>query len=158
MKDLGQSRKFTIVEFKRNLGLIDADGNEDYSAVGDFRKRVLDVAVRQINEQSDLRVSYEMEGEGGRKRPLKYIIFYVTRQASGELPIEFNDTDIDVRRGNLLHALSELGIKSPEIVRRIVEDRVMTDEVFKFNYQVKNGLVKVKTNPGGLLLKKLGLV
>ena len=61
-------------------------------------------------------------------------------------------------RDSLLHALNELGIKSPEIVRRIVEDKVMTDEVFKFNYQVKNGLIKVKTNPGGLLLKKLGLV
>jgi plasmid replication initiation protein len=157
-KDIGQSKKFLITEFKRNLGLIDAKGNEEYSAVFNFKARVLDVAMRQINEHSDLRISYEMEGEYGRKKPLKYLTFYVTKQASGELPLEFNDPDIDVRHGNLLHALNELGIKSPEIVRRIVEDKVMTDEVFKFNYQVKNGLIEVKTNPGGLLLKKLGLV
>ena len=157
-KDIGQSKRFLITEFKHNLGLIDGKGNEEYPAVKDFRRRVLDTAVKQINQHSDLRVSYALEGESGRKIPLKYITFYVTKQASGELPLEFNDPDIDVRRGNLLHALNELGIKSPEIVRRIVEDKVMTDEVFKFNYQLKNGLVKVKTNPGGLLLKKLGLV
>ena len=157
-KDLGQSKKFPILEFKHNIGLVDAKGNEDYDRIGNFKARVLDLAVKQINEHSDVRISYEMEGERGRKKPLKYITFYVTKQASGELPLEFNDPDIDVRRGNLLHALNELGIKSPEIVRRIVEDKVMTDEVFKFNYQVKNGLIKVKTNPGGLLLKKLGLV
>ena len=131
---------------------------EQYTSNKDFRRRVLDVAERQINEHSDLRVSYELEGEGRRKKPLKYITFYVTQQASGELPLEFNDPDIDVRRGNLLNALHELGIKAPEIVRRIVEDEAMTDQVFKFNYQFKNGQIKVKTNPGGLLLKKLGLV
>lgn len=157
-KDLGQSKRFPILEFKQNMGLADAKGNEDYKAIGDFKKRVLDLAVRQINDQSDLRISYEMEGEGGRKRPLKYITFYVTRQASGELPIEFSDPDIDVRRGNVLNALNELGIKSPDIVRKIVESKEMTDEVFSFNYKFKTGLIKAKTNPGGLLLKKLGLV
>ena len=157
-KDLGQSRKFLILEFKHNIGLVDAKGNEDYKQVYDFKKRVLDVAVKQINEHSDLRISYEMEGEGRRKKPLKYITFYVTKQVSGELPLEFNDPDIDVRRGNLLNALHELGIKAPEFVRRIVEDPSMTDQVFKFQYKVKTGEIKAKTNPGGLLLKKLGLV
>lgn len=157
-KDIGQSKKFPILEFKHNLGMIDAKGNEDYNRIGDFKTRVLDVAVRQINEHSDLRISYEMEGEYGRKKPLKYLTFYVTKQASGELPLEFNDPDIDVRRGNLLSALNELGIKSPEIVRRIVEDEAMTDQVFKFQYKLKTGDIKAKTNPGGLLLKKLGLV
>lgn len=157
-KDLGQSKQFAIAEFKHNLGLIDAKGNEEYVEVHNFKKRVLDVAVKQINEHTDLRVSYEMEGERGRKKPLKYITFYVTRQASGELPLEFSDPEIDVRRGNLLNTLSELGIKSPEIVRKIVENETMAAEVFKFHYQVKTGQVKAKTNPGGLLLKKLGLV
>lgn len=157
-KDLGQSKRFTIIEFKLNLGLIDAKGNEEYDRVANFKARVLDVAVRQINEHSDLRVSYEMEGEARRKKPLKYITFYVTRQASGELPLEFSDPDIDVRHGNLLNALNELGIKSPNIVRKIVESKEITDEVFKFHYQIKTGQVKAKTNPGGLLLKKLGLV
>lgn len=157
-KDLGQSKKFPILEFKHNIGLVDSKGNEDYKQVFDFKKRVLDVAVKQINEYSDLRISYEMEGERGRKKPLKYITFYVTRQASGELPIEFSDPDIDVRHGNLLNALNELGIKSPDIVRKIAESKEMTDEVFSFNYKLKIGQIKAKTNPGGLLLKKLGLV
>lgn len=157
-KDLGQSKQFSIPEFKHNLGLIDARGNEDYKAVHDFKKRVLDVAVQQINQHSDLRVSYEMKGEGARIRPLKYITFYITRQENGELPLEFSDPTIDVRRGNLLIALADLGIKSPDIIRRIAEDKALSDQVFKFNYQIKNGLVNAKTNPAGLLLKKLGLV
>ncbi len=157
-KDIGQSKRLLITELKHNLGLIDAKGNEEYTSIKDFKRRVLSVAMNQINEHTDLRVSYEMEGEGGRKKPLKYITFYVTRQASGELPLEFSDPDIDVRHGNLLNALSELGIKSPDIVRKIVESKEITDDVFKFHYQIKTGQIKAKTNPGGLLLKKLGLV
>ncbi len=157
-KDIGQSRRFAIAEFKRNMGLIDAKGNEEYVAVHNFKKRVLDVAVRQINEHSDLRVSYVMEGEGARKKPLKYLTFYVTRQKTTDPPLEFGDSGGDARRDTLLATLDELGIKSPEIVRQILESEEMISEVFRFSYQLKTGQITAKSNPGGLLLKKLGLV
>ena len=31
----------------------------EYKAMSDFKKRVLDLAVKEINEKSDLKVSYE---------------------------------------------------------------------------------------------------
>jgi plasmid replication initiation protein len=157
-KDLGQSRRFSIAEFKRNMGLIDEKGNEEYAAVHNFKKRVLDVAMRQINEHSDLRVSYVLEGEGARKKPLKYLTFYVVRQKITDPLIEFGDSLPDARRDSLLAVLDGLGIKSPEIVRQIVESEEMVTEVFRFSYKLKTEQITAKTNPGGLLLKKLGLV
>lgn len=156
-KDIGETKKYEIKDFKSILGLIDGKGNEQFKKISELKSRVLETAVKQINEHSDLKVSYHMEGERGRKRPLKYVKFYIKKHNPTILPIEFQgEPNLDVRQQNLLLILDELGIKSAKIIDRIKESEVMTKMVFEFSYGLKTGTVTAK-NPAGLLIKKLGL-
>ena len=67
-KDVGQTRKVAILDLKKTLGLADDKGNEEYNILAMFEKKVLDVAVRQINEKTDLRVSIHPFNDG-KQRP-----------------------------------------------------------------------------------------
>ena len=51
---------FELEKFRQQLGL----GVDDYERMGDFKKRVLDLAVDEINKKSDLKVSYEQKKKG----------------------------------------------------------------------------------------------
>lgn len=156
-KDVGETKKYEIEELKFLLGLKDDKGNEKFKQTGELKKRVLEIAVTQINEHSDLKVSYHMEGERGRKKPLKYITFYIKKRSSISLPIEFQgEPNLNIRQQNLLLILDELGIKSAKIIDQIKESEVMTKMAFEFNYGLKTGTITAK-NPAGLLIKKLGL-
>ena len=155
-KDLGESKKFDIEEFKANLGLIDENGNEQFKQIVELKKNVLDIAVKQINNSSDLEVSYELEGENGRKRPLKFLKFYIKRKNFAFLPIGIEKTDQKFQ--SLMITLDKLGIKSAQIRETIINNEDFVKEVFSFNYQLQTGKIKADKNPGGLLLKKLGLV
>lgn len=158
-KDIGETKRFEIIEFKKNVGLIDNKGNEQFEGISMFKKYVLDIAVKQINQHSDLAISYEMEGEHGRKKPLKYITFYVKKKTPMVPHLEFDMTkNIDVRLQNLVIILDSLGIKSAQIRRTIIDSEDLVKEVFSFNYQLQTGKIKANNNAGGLLLKKLGLV
>lgn len=52
-------RKFELGELKEMLGVA-----HEYNVINDFKKRVLDVAVSQINEHSDLKVAYSQTKTG----------------------------------------------------------------------------------------------
>lgn len=49
-KDKGETPKFDLADFKHILGSVDAKGNEEYTKISMFRAKVLEVAVKQINE------------------------------------------------------------------------------------------------------------
>ncbi len=50
----------TLAELRSRLGLLD----DEYKAMGDFKKRVLDMAVAEINEHTDIDVKYEQQKQG----------------------------------------------------------------------------------------------
>lgn len=158
-KDVGETKKYEIVDFKHNLGLIDKLGKEQFKQITHLREKVLDIAMKQINKNSDLEVSYLLEGENGKLRPLKYITFYIKKKATNVLAIEFDKlVNVDIRIQNLVKILDNLGIVSPQIRETIINNEDFVKEVFSFNYQLQTGKIKADKNPGGLLLKKLGLV
>lgn len=51
---------FELEILRGQLGL----GVNDYKQMNDFKKRVLELAVNEINEKTDLKVSYEQEKKG----------------------------------------------------------------------------------------------
>ena len=51
---------FDLDVFRGQLGVEDTE----YKAMSDFKRRVLDLAVNEINEKSDLRISYEQVKKG----------------------------------------------------------------------------------------------
>jgi plasmid replication initiation protein len=59
----GNSEKIPVFEleyFRRQLGL----GTDEYTAMNDFKKRVLNMAVSQINEHTDILIGYEQVKAG----------------------------------------------------------------------------------------------
>jgi plasmid replication initiation protein len=69
---IGQ-REMAIVLLREILQLTD-----EYSAIKDFKKRVIDVAVEQINAHSDIKVSYTQRKSG---RTVTHFLFTIREQA-----------------------------------------------------------------------------
>ncbi len=59
-KSAKQTPMFDLVKFRDQLGV---EVNE-YKAMCDFKKRVLQVAINEINEKSDIKISYEQVKKG----------------------------------------------------------------------------------------------
>ena len=59
-KDVGKTEKINLQEFRTMLGI---EPNQ-YTAMCDFKKVVLDIAVSQINEHTDVFVDYEQHKRG----------------------------------------------------------------------------------------------
>jgi plasmid replication initiation protein len=61
-RDIGK-RSFDLADLKRILGL-DPSEYSGRTGVSDFKKRVVDIAMKQINEHTDIRVDYQNIKDG----------------------------------------------------------------------------------------------
>ena len=67
-RDIETSKKFEIAELRSKLGL----ENDEYKVTADFKKRVLDVAIKEISDKADIQIKYEQFKEG---RTISHILF-----------------------------------------------------------------------------------
>jgi hypothetical protein len=96
-------REFKLSNLREILGL-----EQEYKSINDFKKRIIDVAVAQINEFTDLTVSYEQRKTG---RTVTHFIFTFALKAPAETvqpPTE--NIAADVRESPLFQRLRNLGI------------------------------------------------
>lgn len=162
-KDKGITPKYEIEDLKRMIGLLDGKGNEEYTKVSMFKSRVLDIAVRQINEHTDLEIGYSLTKKG---RSFKHIAFTVKTQPldmflpvtsdlakPGVAPVGVADEHY--RNARLL--LEKWNIKRADVVSQIMNSAHLIQEVNKFAYELQTGKVKVEKNIAGYLLTRLGL-
>ncbi len=161
-KDMGETKKHDIQDFKRMLGLLDDKGLDKMPRTSDFRKSVLDIAVKQINEHTELHISYELEKRG---KTFKNITFKVKTQALAEtIPFDLVATAQDLpgvqqsHYDNAARILDELRITDAKHRQAILSNAAHVAEVNRYNHDLKTGKVKASRNPGGLLLVRLGLV
>lgn len=155
-KDIGETKPYTIDEFKTMLSLKDPKGiePEQYAKFSTLKKYVLDIAVAQINEHTDLRIEYNLTKKG---RSYNKIRFYAKSQKTESQPINLEVGDGEVRKRNAMAHLEDWGIVDPKLVKQIIGDSKKVDEVFKFAFAVKSGKRKVTDNIGGLFLTVVGL-
>jgi plasmid replication initiation protein len=153
----------TISELKIMLGLKDPKGKqkEQYERWTDFKKFVLDVAVRQVNEHTDIMLDYKLIKRG---RAFYWIDIFINYQAAKQLEISF-DKPIEVQKSTqsiLKYGFSETqavaiaknGIKEFRKIRDKVMPKIengsmpMADFVpyVVSIYQKKGVLVKQKEN------------
>jgi len=59
-REVGKVPLLELSEFRNRLGLID----NEYTAMSDFKKRVLEPSIKQINEHTDITVTYEQHKKG----------------------------------------------------------------------------------------------
>jgi len=161
-KDLGATKRFEISELKRMLNLIDDKGNEEYTEITMFKRKVLDVAVKQINEHTDLSISYTLEKEG---RAFKSVIFTVNQQAvdvvatlpdlatSGPSLPGLTAHQVE----NASRLLVQLSITTPALVTSILSNPNHVMACNKFAHDMKTGKHAKARSLSGLLLTVLGI-
>ncbi len=161
-KDLGETKKYDIQDFKKMLGLLDDKGNEKMKQIKDFRESVLDIAVKQISEHTELHISYKLEK---RVRTYKNIVFTVKPQALADtIPFDLVATAEPLpgiqqsHLDNAARVLDDLRITNAQHRQAILSSAAHIAEVNRYNHDLKTGKVKATRNPGGLLLVRLGLV
>ncbi|MDJ1485910.1 replication initiation protein [Cytophagaceae bacterium YF14B1] len=152
-------KKFTIDEFKTRLKLKDPEGKipEKYTKVSHLKDIVLDPAIKEINQLTDLKVSYEFKAEGTGKR-FTMIYFYLNHHKPDikQIPLDFKESDAIRIEANL----KEVGIVRADVVKKIIESQDLKKKFAKWFYDWKTGKfdkVKMK-NPAGYCLKTIGIL
>lgn len=160
-KDLGETKKYDLQDFKKMLGLLDEKGNEKMERVSQLREKVLDVAVKQINEHTELNISYTLEKHG---KTFKNITFTVKPQALAEsIPFDLV-LGVATPAGLAPHQvenagrlLVQLGITTPVLVSTILANPMHVAACNKFAHDLKTGKHAKVHSLSGLLLTILGL-
>jgi plasmid replication initiation protein len=155
-KDVGHTKTYKLDEFKYMLDLKDPKGKEpeQYIRVADLQRSVLKVSVEQINEHTDLHISYELSKSS---RAFDRIKFYVEVREPKQQPILFELPADDAKVQMARKHLEKLGIVEPKLVHEILQAPKHTEALFAFIYKLKTDKIKADKNPGGLFLKMQGL-
>lgn len=83
-----QTPIFALEKFRDQLGI----GIEEYKAMNDFKKRVLLVAIDEINEKSDIKISYEQVKKG---RKIVGFTFTVHEKPKAKTDVVSKELDAD---------------------------------------------------------------
>ena len=160
-KNLGETKKYDILDFKRMLGLVDDKGTDKMPRISDFKTSVLDLATKQINEHTELHISYTMEKKG---KAFKNIVFTVKPQALAEtIPVDLVQgaaapagmAQHQVENAGRL--LAQLSITTPALVAQILASPAHVAACNKFAHDLKTGRHSKAHSLSGLLLTILGL-
>ena len=161
-KDLGETKKYDLQDFKRMLGLIDDKGTDKMPRTSDFKTSVLDISIKQINEHTELHVSYKLEKKG---KAFKNIIFTVKPQALAEtIPFDLVPPGSPAPAGLQQHQvdnagrlLAQIGIITPALVKTILSSAAHVAACNKFAHDLRTGKHPKAHSLSGLLLTILGL-
>lgn len=147
-RNLGEL-KIDVVELKRRLYLYDdKTGIEQYKNWADFERRILIVAQKEINEKTDLRVTYTTVKAGRRVASLHFIIKAGTQQ----MVIDYKDENTALF-GRLVN---EFRLRKEQA--QVVIDKFSATEIAKrlYDIQVMRSDNKIQ-NIGGYTAKSFGV-
>ena len=159
----GRVPKMTIDELKIMLGLKDPKGKrkEQYDRWSDFKKKVLDTAIQQVNKHTDIMLDYKLTKRGRAFYWIDILINYKAAkqlQISFDQPIEVQKTTQTIRTYGFSQdqavAIAKKGMPEFEKIRAKVLPKIHSGEMepSKFVpyvvsiYQKKGILVKQKEN------------
>ncbi len=152
-KDIGETKHLPLIDLKNKLYIIDDNGYDMYKQIVHFKEKVLDIAVKQINEHTELNISYELIK---KVRTFTHIKFYINCEKPKQIHIEFNPqtSDEKLKKEQVIKELASMGITREREVNMILEK---LPQYYKFIWDYKNGKKIVKKSLAGLLLKDLGI-
>lgn len=142
----GESKTFEIEDFKEMIGIAESE----YKQIGQLKTSVLDIAKKQINQYSDLKISYELVKKG---RAFVQIKFSIEDQKAPQIPIDYRYNE---KQARAKMQLEKLGIVDENLLTQILTQHLEGFNKWLYDYQT--GKFKVATSPSGHLLKTLGLV
>lgn len=153
-KDLGYL-SYELEQLKFRLNLKDPKGKqpEQYKQWGQFKDNVLEPAIRQINESSDLRVSYETEKRG---KSIYKLNFHIKHVPQFQTVIPFELTEGDREAAGLKNRMYNIGLMDNKIINQVLESPELRKKAIKALYDIslrKSSL----SNPAGYFRTTMGI-
>lgn len=132
------SKRFTILELKQILGLVDKQGIEQFERVSDFKKFVLDIAKEQINANTDIAFDYELKKRG---RSFYWVTLHFEPQKFKQLTIDF---DMPIENQKLKHNLMAYGLNEEQasIISTTLKISEFDEIIADLNNQMRQRKVK----------------
>ena len=153
-KTAGKTPVFELSLFRGQMGLNDGE----YKAMCDFKKRVLDLAVNEINEKTDLTVSYTQEKKGRLIHGFKFTV----KQKQAQKPLKTAHNDVkDLNTVDMFRLMTEkqIGVFSrklanmPELGSKAPMGKTMDEFIQIIANDLKDEKKQAKYQP---YLEKLG--
>ncbi len=153
-KDVGYIA-YEVDDLRVKLNLKDPRGKapEQYKQWGQFKDNVLEPAMKQINECSDLKVSYLTDKKG---KSIHKIGFFIKHLPQFQTVIPFELAEGDREALSLKNRLHSIGIIDTKLINQILESPELRKKAFKALYEVtirKSSL----SNPAGYFRTTLGI-
>lgn len=135
-------RIITIDEIRDYCGI----SKEKYKQINDLRRKVLEVAKLDINEKTDIEITYSMIKEG---RKYVSVSFDVKNKKKIKKISESLKKEIN-KREELIKEIQDYGFSRNTIIKMISDrsDFDIEQSILSVNYQIQNGNVK---NPKAML-------
>ena len=144
-REVGKVPQIEINEFRNRLGLLD----DEYTAMHNFKKRVLEPSIQQINEHTDITVTYEQHKKGRLISGFSFRIKQKQQAKKIETNRDQNTADLftkmtDAQRHMFSHKLSEMpemskysqGTESYQQFAIRIADMLLQPEKFRELYPV----------------------
>lgn len=134
-RGIGKTPLIEVAEFRRIMGLTDTE----YKYIDDLKRRVLDLAVKQVKSTTDLDISYEQFKQG---RSIKGFVFFITpkptkkakpqppKPAKKPKPTVIPQADLS---GLELVMFNDLKNHYPTLTRKYVFNLAKTEELSTFD-------------------------
>ena len=80
-REARKTQLFELETFREQLGL----GVNDYKRMSDFKRRVLESSIKEINEKTDIKVSYTQEKKGTTIVGFKFVVREKSKPKTGQV-------------------------------------------------------------------------
>ena len=141
------SKRFEIEELKKMLGLIDKKGNEQFVEITAFRSKVLEIAKKQINENTDIEIDFELKKRG---RSFHWITLHINSQKFKQLEIDF-DKPIDIQKFRSKLMAYGFNDEQASIIASKEKEKDFDILITDLNDKVRNRKINVKNSVGYLV-------
>lgn len=141
------NKRFEIIELKKMLGLIDKKGNEQFTEITGFKKHVLEIAKKQINQESDIYFDYKLTKQG---RSFKWVEIFINTKMGQQLEINFGES-IDNQKYTakiLAYGLSPI---QAELIAGREKESDFDTLIADLNLKIRTGKLKLGNSIGYLI-------
>lgn len=140
-------KRFEIEELKKMLGLIDKKGNEQFTEITAFKKYVLDIAKKQINEESDIYFDYKLTKQG---RSFKWIEIFINMKVAQQLEINF---DVSIDNQKYISKLIAYGLSQiqAELIAGKEKEKDFDILITDLNEKIRQRKLKIENSVGYLI-------
>ncbi len=141
------TKRFEIKELKEMLGLIDKKGNEQFERISDFKIKVLDIARKQISENTDIELDYELKKKG---REFFWVTLSIDSQKFKQLEIEFDKT-VDIQKFKSKVISYGLTPEQAELIATKEKETDFDNLINDLNEKIKSRKITVLKSPAYLV-------